>query len=171
MDDQTERHGLVLKSVEPRGRPVEPSRSSDMSRPTTEGISRNQTGPHSRSPTNEVDVPTMIVGSGMSLCGTINSCNRLIVEGTIDATLDNCQHMIVGETGVFRGDASTENADVYGRLEGQLIVRKRLLVRATGQVSGTITYGEIEIECGGKLSGDINVQDGLTAVSPGEQLA
>jgi len=74
--------------------------------------------------------------------------------------------MIVGETGVFRGDASTENADVYGRLEGQLIVRKRLLVRATGQVSGTITYGEIEIECGGKLSGDINVQDGLTAVSP-----
>jgi len=33
--------------------------------------------------------------------------------------------------------------------------RYRLLIRATGHVSGTITYGEIEIERGGKVSGVI----------------
>ena len=32
---------------------------------------------------------------------------------------------------------------------------KRLLIRATGRVSGAITYGEIEIERGGKISGAI----------------
>ena len=41
---------------------------------------------------------------------------------------------------------------------GELVVRKRLLIRAGGHVSGTISYGEIEIEAGGKISGNIQAQ-------------
>jgi hypothetical protein len=44
---------------------------------------------------------------------------------------------------------------VRGRFRGELVVRKRLLIRAGGHVSGTITYGEVEIESGGKISGAI----------------
>jgi hypothetical protein len=36
-----------------------------------------------------------------------------------------------------------------------VVVAKRLLIRATGHASGTITYGEIEIEREGKVSGVI----------------
>lgn len=104
---------------------------------------------------NEVDRRTLIVGQGMSLAGEITSCDRLIVEGSIEATLEKCQHVIIAESGVFNGHASTENADVRGRFEGDLIVRKRLLIRAGGHVSGTVTYGEIEIESGGGISGTI----------------
>jgi cytoskeletal protein CcmA (bactofilin family) len=39
------------------------------------------------------------------------------------------------------------------------VVRKRLLIRATGRVSGAITYGEIEIERGGKISGAIQAYE------------
>ena len=46
-------------------------------------------------------------------------------------------------------------ADVHGRFEGELVVSKRLLIRAGGHVSGQITYGEIEIESGGAISGAI----------------
>jgi len=35
--------------------------------------------------------------------------------------------VIVAQTGVFKGDVSTDNADVHGRFEGDLVVRKRLL--------------------------------------------
>ena len=66
---------------------------------------------------------------------------------------------IVTETGVFRGTVATDNADVHGRFEGELVVQKRLLVRAGGQVAGTVSYGEIEIECGGKISGQIKPHD------------
>lgn len=104
---------------------------------------------------NEVDRRTLIVGQGMSLAGEITSCDRLIVEGSIEATLEKCQHVIIAESGVFNGHASTENADVQGRFEGDLTVRKRLLIRAGGHVSGTVTYGEIEIESGGGISGTI----------------
>jgi cytoskeletal protein CcmA (bactofilin family) len=103
----------------------------------------------------EVDRRTLIVGQGISLSGEVTSCERLIVEGSIEARLQKCQHVIIGETGFFHGNASTENADVRGRFEGELVVRKRLHIRAGGHVYGTITYGEIEIESGGAISGTI----------------
>jgi cytoskeletal protein CcmA (bactofilin family) len=106
---------------------------------------------------NQVDRKTMIVGPEMAFTGDIASCDRLIVEGSIDATLPKCQHVMIAETGLFNGQASTENADVHGRFEGELVVRKRLLIRAGGRVSGKITYGEIEIESGGVISGTIEV--------------
>jgi cytoskeletal protein CcmA (bactofilin family) len=84
----------------------------------------------------------------VAFSGEIDSRNPLIVEGTMQAKLDNFQHMIINESGVFRDDSSIDNADVHGFLEGNLVVRKRLLIRATGRVSGTIMYGEIEIERG-----------------------
>ena len=34
----------------------------------------------------------------------------------------------------------------------------RLLIKATGRVSGTIRYGQIEIECGGQIFGDIQAE-------------
>ena len=33
-----------------------------------------------------------------------------------------------------------------------------LLIKASGRVSGTIRYGQIEIECGGQISGDVQAQ-------------
>ena len=104
---------------------------------------------------NEVDRRTLIVGEGISLSGEVTSCDRLIVEGAIEAKLQKCQYVIIAETGVFNGHASTENADVRGRFDGELVVRKRLLIRAGGHVSGTVKYGEIEIESGGKITGVI----------------
>ena len=46
-------------------------------------------------------------------------------------------------------------AEIRGRFEGTLTVRKRLFIRATGRVMGTIRYGQIEVERGGRISGDI----------------
>jgi cytoskeletal protein CcmA (bactofilin family) len=113
----------------------------------------------------EIDARTMIVGPGMSVSGSITSCNRLIAEGTVDAKLDGCEQLIVTKTGIFRGNVTTDNADVHGQVEGDLVVRKRLLVRATGRVSGTISYGDIEIECGAKISGQFKPGEGGNAVA------
>jgi cytoskeletal protein CcmA (bactofilin family) len=158
--------GLLLKPAEPLGKSGETVRPGDLSSPSTDGTHTrpyHETGAQAWPQNNEADARTMIVGPGVSVSGTISSCGRLILEGTLDAKLDSCQHVIVAQAGVFKGDVSTDNADVHGRFEGDLVVRKRLLVRATGQVSGTLSYGEIEIECGGKISGAIRPNaDGST---------
>ena len=98
------------------------------------------------------------VGREITLSGEINSCDKLFVEGSVEANLNNCRDVDIAETGLFKGSASIEEADVRGRFEGNLVVRKRLLIKSTGRVSGTIRYGQIEIECGGQISGDVQAQ-------------
>ena len=97
----------------------------------------------------------MIVGPGISLSGEINACNQLVIEGSVQANLQKCRHMTIAESGVFDGNAEVDEAEIRGRFEGDLVVRKRLLIRASGRVSGTISYRQIEIEAGGRISGNI----------------
>jgi cytoskeletal protein CcmA (bactofilin family) len=65
--------------------------------------------------------------------------------------------MDIAESGRFKGSATIDNADVRGTFEGSLTARKRLLIRAGGHVTGTIRYGQIEIEAGGQISGDVQM--------------
>ena len=104
------------------------------------------------------DVRKLTVGREITLSGEITSCDKLIIEGSVEANLNNCRDVEIAETGLFKGSASIEDAEIQGRFEGNLVVRKRLLIKASGRVSGTIRYGQIEIECGGQISGDIQAQ-------------
>jgi cytoskeletal protein CcmA (bactofilin family) len=146
-------------------KPTEPFWKATERPPTADLSSMHQAAERqTRSPESEADARTLIIGPGVSVKGEITSCNRLIVEGKIEAKLADCPNVIIKEGGVFNGESTTEDADVQGSFDGILVARKRLLVRATGRVSGTISYGELEIERGGKISGEIS-QDGETAPS------
>jgi cytoskeletal protein CcmA (bactofilin family) len=100
----------------------------------------------------------LIVGREISLSGEITACDRLVVEGSVSANLANCRDIDIAESGLFKGSASIEDAEVRGRFEGTLNVRRRLLIRASGRVTGSVRYGQIEIECGGQISGDVQAQ-------------
>jgi cytoskeletal protein CcmA (bactofilin family) len=169
MAEQADDLGIPIKMAPAAGTTV-PPRVVDQPRSAalpgrTPGSPQQPTEQSIGSHGHEVDRRTLIIGEEISLSGEVTSCDRLIVEGTIEAKLEKCQHVIIAETGVFNGHASTENADVRGRFQGELVVRKRLLIRAGGHVSGTITYGEIEIESGGKISGAIE-EAGAANVPP-----
>jgi cytoskeletal protein CcmA (bactofilin family) len=112
----------------------------------------------SEQPRPNGEMRRLSVGREITLSGEINSCDKLFIEGSVEANLTNCRDVDIAETGLFKGSASIEEAEVRGRFEGNLTVRKRLLIKSTGRVSGTIRYGQIEIECGGQISGDIQAQ-------------
>lgn len=97
----------------------------------------------------------LTVGNDILLKGEIATCDRLVIEGKVDATLNDVHTVEISETGSFKGSANIEDAEISGLFEGDLVVRNRLVIYATGKVRGKITYGEIEIERGGELTGEI----------------
>ncbi|HYM32596.1 MAG TPA: polymer-forming cytoskeletal protein [Candidatus Cybelea sp.] len=101
------------------------------------------------------DPKTLIVGREITLSGEITSCERLLVEGRVEAAMSDCRIIEIAESGLFKGAAEIQEADVRGCFEGKLTVRGRLMIRATGKVTGEIRYGDIEIERGGKILGQI----------------
>ena len=141
-------------TMPPRGpdlaRPSDPIRAPEAPRRVADSVLQPRRG--------ENDVRKLIVGREITLSGEITSCDKLIVEGSVEANLNNCRDVEIAEIGLFKGSAAIEDAEIRGRFEGNLVVRKRLLIKASGRVSGTIRYGQIEIECGGQISGDIQAQ-------------
>ena len=119
-----------------------------------------QSAPSFTSRDHAVDVRTLIVGREVSFSGEVSSCDRLIVEGTVHAKIEGCENLTIADSGEFEGYASSQSVDVRGRFSGDLIVLRRLLIRATGRVSGKISYREIDIERGGQISGKIRALEG-----------
>ncbi len=109
---------------------------------------------------NRVGKRVLTVGNDILLKGEIATCDRLVIEGKVDATLNDVHTVEISECGSFKGSAQIENAEIRGLFEGELTVRGLLVIYATGKVRGKITYGEIEIERGGEFSGEIKMAGG-----------
>lgn len=104
----------------------------------------------------------LIVGPNIKLKGVeITDCDTLVVEGRVEATIDS-RVIQISESGSFKGSAEIDLAEIRGVFDGDLTVRQKLVIYATGRVTGKIRYGKIVIEEGGQFSGD--VQAGMANV-------
>ncbi len=101
----------------------------------------------------------LIVGPDIKMKGVeIANCDTLVVEGRIEATLDS-RVLQIAQNGIFCGTVAVDTAEIHGRLEGELTVRKQLVIHATGKVSGKIHYAKIKVEEGAELSGEISMME------------
>jgi cytoskeletal protein CcmA (bactofilin family) len=112
----------------------------------------------------------LIVGPDIKMKGVeVTDCDTLIVEGRMEATLDS-RVIQVAEHGVFTGTVAVDDAEIHGRLEGELTVRKHLVVHATGKLSGKIRYNRIKVEEGAELSGEISALGNAPASTPARRM-
>jgi cytoskeletal protein CcmA (bactofilin family) len=102
---------------------------------------------------------TLTVGKDISLHGEIADCAKVHVDGKVEATLSKCRALIITDSGYFGGTAEVETADISGRFDGALECAGRLIIRESGRVNGEVRYGQIEIECGGEISGKVGTVD------------
>src|SRR6201981_2385021 len=137
MADAADDRDLVTKSVRPVGPQAIPSRSGE-ARPRLADLT------YPLKPDGESRC--LNVGRGITLSGEVNSCDKLLIEGSVDAKLTNCRAIEIAESGLFKGSTTIDEAEICGHFEGALIVLNRLVIHATGRVSGTIRYGQTGTE-------------------------
>lgn len=98
---------------------------------------------------------TLTVGPNIKLKGVeITDCDTLVVEGTVEATMDS-RLMQITASGAFKGSANIDIAEIHGTFDGELTVRDKLVIYGTGKVTGKVRYGKLVVEEGGQLSGEI----------------
>ncbi|TWC64661.1 polymer-forming cytoskeletal protein [Herbaspirillum sp. SJZ099] len=107
-------------------------------------------------PAGEEAGSKLTVGPNIKVKGEIEDCDTLVVEGRVQATI-NCRVVQIAERGAFKGSAEIDLAEIRGEFDGDLTVRQKLVIYASGKVTGKIRYGKLVIEEGGQLSGDLQV--------------
>ena len=136
--------------------PVRASTTGGFAAPTRQPPQRS-TALAANSALNAAEQGKLIVGRDIKLAGEINACDTLIVEGIVTADLRDTRTLEVLEGGTFAGSANVDRAEINGSFEGELQVTGLLIITASGQVTGTVHCGELELQRGGIVSGSIEM--------------
>ena len=106
----------------------------------------------------------VIIGNGVKLKGDITDADEVQIDGSADVTLST-DNLIVGSTGNLKGTIQTDNADVWGNVDGDLKISGTLTIQEQGSVSGSVEYQSLQIKLGGKIKGDIKASDKIKKIT------
>ncbi|MBR2124313.1 MAG: polymer-forming cytoskeletal protein [Acetobacter sp.] len=103
------------------------------------------------------DQKVLVVGHGMSIKGTIQDVERLVIEGVVESEIVHVKELVIMAGGVFRGDGDVEDAEIAGTFDGGLTVHGVLTVCHTGHLIGKATYCRLKIDDGGQVTGQLEM--------------
>ena len=96
----------------------------------------------------------LTVGRGIRLAAEVCECDTLVVEGQFEAKA-KARLLQVSARGAFKGEAEVAEAEISGGFDGKLTVTGRLTIHGDATVVGSIEYGEVVVEAGGQIGGEV----------------
>lgn len=153
-----------LAAPTPRAATVAPARTAERRPSVADGSATVQNPAPRAAPQQQRGVQNamqesgkLIVGREIKMKGEITSCERLVVEGSVEASLMDSRALEVASGGYFTGTAVVDSAQIAGHFEGDLTVEGLLTLASTGRIIGTVRFGELEVERGGTMTGDVAI--------------
>jgi cytoskeletal protein CcmA (bactofilin family) len=97
----------------------------------------------------------LIIGEGVEISGTIVCPGTITIDGTLNGSLTAAE-LHVGPSGRINGEVVAGAAVVHGEIEPSLVCRGKLVVCASGRVTGAVQFQQLEVETGGQLIGKVH---------------
>ena len=86
--------------------------------------------------------------AGTKIKGEVNSGSDFRIDGEIEGTIQTSGRLVVGRTGLIKGNVICTNADVEGTINGTLVVKNTLSLKATAVIEGEVQADKLAIEPG-----------------------
>ena len=89
---------------------------------------------------------TTLVGAGTTVKGDISSNSDLRIDGTVIGNIHCSAKVVIGANGVVEGDISGNQADIVGKVSGNIRTKELLQLRGECIVTGNIYAGKLQVE-------------------------
>ena len=76
----------------------------------------------------------------------MSSDSDLRIDGTINGNVTSASKVIIGDTGVVEGNVSGLQADINGKVIGNISTKELLQLRGQCNVQGNISAGKLQVE-------------------------
>lgn len=103
-------------------------------------------------PSSSADKLNRIV-DGTNIVGEIVSDSNIRIDGKVEGTISVKGRLVVGPTGVIKGEVVCENADVEGSISGKFSVNGLLTLKSTANLQCDILTKKLAIEPGATFTG------------------
>ena len=89
---------------------------------------------------------TTLIGAGTTLKGDISSNSDLRIDGTIIGNIHSTSKIVIGASGVVEGDITGNQADIVGKISGNIRTKDLLQLRSDCVVKGNLFAGKLQVE-------------------------
>ena len=87
-----------------------------------------------------------LISAGTTVKGDISSNHDLRIDGTIIGNVSSSSKIIIGDSGNVEGDISGNQADVVGKVTGNIKTKDLLQLRGDCIVNGNVYAGKLQVE-------------------------
>ena len=87
-----------------------------------------------------------LVSAGTTLKGDISSNSDLRIDGTVIGNVNSSSKIVIGASGSVEGDISGNQADIVGKVAGNIKTKDLLQLRADCLVNGNVYAGKLQVE-------------------------
>lgn len=112
---------------------------------------------------------TTLISSGTTLKGDISSNSDLRIDGTIIGNINSSAKIVIGANGVVEGDINGGQADIVGKVSGNIRAKELLQLRGECVVSGNLYAGKLQVEPSATFNGQCHMGANVVEMSNNEQ--
>lgn len=93
------------------------------------------------------------LGEGTSFIGTLQFEGTVRLDGRFEGEVSGGDLLIIGQTAAVRAEIQVGSLTVSGRVEGNIVARKRVELLGTAQVTGSVKTPALVVSEGAVLNG------------------
>ncbi|NOT50813.1 MAG: polymer-forming cytoskeletal protein [Chitinophagaceae bacterium] len=112
---------------------------------------------------------TTLISAGTTLKGDISSNGDLRIDGTIIGNIHSSAKIVIGSNGVVEGDISGNQADIVGKVSGNIRAKELLQLRGESVVTGNLYAGKLQVEPSATFNGQCHMGANVVEMNNNEQ--
>ena len=98
-----------------------------------------------------------IISAGTTITGSVQSNGDIRIDGTVLGNLEAKAKILIGASGLIEGDINGKQADILGRINGNIKVTDLLHLHGKAIVDGDIFAGKLQIEPSASFNGQCHM--------------
>ena len=110
-----------------------------------------------------------LISAGTTLKGDISSNSDLRIDGTVVGNINSSSKIIIGNSGVVEGDITGNQADIVGKVSGNIRTKELLQLRGESVVTGNLYAGKLQVEPSATFNGQCHMGANIVDMNNNEQ--
>ena len=110
----------------------------------------------------QVSGAATLISAGTVLKGDVVSETDLRIDGTIKGNIKCSAKIIIGSTGFVDGNIEGVQADITGKVQGNIAVKEFLQLRGESNVTGNIAAAKLQIDPSATFNGQCQMGSAAT---------
>lgn len=97
------------------------------------------------------------IGKGTVIEGDISTFGNFRIDGTIKGSVTSKSKIVLGPDAKIEGNLTALTAELSGTVYGKIEVSELLVLRPTSTAHGSINTGQLQIDSGAVLNGEVKM--------------